>query len=63
MPIKFRAYPIIADAIERGIDFGVRRAFKHTDTPTPDAIIEHVETEVLNALSEIIDFDAGEVKL
>ena len=53
---KARLYPLVARAVEAGAAYGVRCAFKHTDTPTPDSIIEHVEREIMTLLSEEFDF-------
>jgi hypothetical protein len=60
MPDKIRPplrlHAIISGAVEEGVAMGVRRAFKHTDRPTEEALREHVEREVMNALDEVIDF-------
>lgn len=54
-------YVIITRAVEEGAAAGVRRAFKHTDTPTHDAIVENVEQHVMNAICEVVTFeDHGE---
>ena len=53
----FKVYTLIASAVELGAGFGVRRAFKHTDTPAHDDIIESVYQEMMNALCDVIDFD------
>lgn len=52
-------YAIISDCVERGAGFGVRRAYKHTDSPSEDAIVESVNNEVMNAISEVVDWDDG----
>jgi len=56
--LKAKLYVLAAEAVEVGSSFGVRGAFKHTDTPSVETIIENVEREMLNALTERFDFDA-----
>jgi hypothetical protein len=43
-------------AIEEGIAHGIRRAYKHTETPTQLDISAAVETAIWNEISEVIDF-------
>jgi len=57
--VNLKCYSIIADAVSRGVGFGVQRAFKHDEAPPADTIGEHVEREVMNALAEVIDFGDG----
>jgi hypothetical protein len=54
--LRFRSYDIISDAISRGVQFGVTRSFKHTDSPTKDHIAETVERAVMGQLSEVLDW-------
>ena len=55
--VRLKAYPVIREAISSGIAFGIRRAYKHTDTPGHDVLQEQIEQEIMNALEEVIDFD------
>lgn len=55
--MKVRAYPLLVRAVEEGVEYGWRRAFKHTDTPEPDAIKDQIMTAVTNAICEYFDFD------
>lgn len=43
--------------MEEGVAYGYQRAHKHTSTPTPEAVKEAIESAVMNALCEVIDFD------
>lgn len=56
--IKLDAYPIISRAVEEGIAYGVRRAFKHRDDSPSDDAIRSIENEVrravMDSLSEVI---------
>lgn len=54
--IKLRTYNIISEAVNNGVNYGYKRAHKHTDTPDEDSIIGTVYHEVMNSLCEIIDF-------
>lgn len=47
---------IISRDVEEGLAYGMNRAYKHTDTPSRDDILEHLQREIMNALAEDIDF-------
>ena len=47
---------IMSRAVEEGTQYGLTRAHKHDDDPSSETIREHIEREVMNALSEVIDF-------
>jgi hypothetical protein len=55
-----KTYRIIEDAVESGVAYGIRRAYKHTDNPSETALQENIEHAVMNALSEVIDFERYE---
>lgn len=55
--MKFKAYNIIERAVEEGITMGMSRAYKHTETPGAEAIIDAVQSAVMDTLDEVIDFD------
>ena len=42
--------------MEAGALRGVRRAFKHTEHPSDEAIAEAVENAVMGALCEVLEF-------
>ncbi len=54
--IRLRARTVVMEAVENAISAGVKRAFKHTDTPDRDAVVDHVNLYVGNALDELLDF-------
>ena len=58
MPIKpkVKLYNIISRAVEEGVAYGVKRSFKYSDTPSQETLEGNIEREVLNSLSEVIDF-------
>ncbi len=55
--MKLDVYGVISRAVECGVKCGYRRAFKHIEDPSEVAIRDSIETEVMNALSEVIKFD------
>ena len=54
--IRVDAYRVVSDAVEVGALRGVRRAFKHTDKPSQEAIAEEVENAVMSSLCEYLKF-------
>ena len=60
--MKLKAWPIVSDAVERGIEAGHRRAYKHTDEPQYSHISEEIFNEVMAELAEIIDFDEDDLE-
>lgn len=54
--IAVNLYSLIERAVEEGLNHGYRRAFKHTNNPLEEVIKEHIHREIMNALTEIIDF-------
>ena len=51
------AHRVVSDTIESSILAGYRKAFKHTDTPSEDAITESIHNYVMNDLCDLIDWD------
>jgi hypothetical protein len=49
-------YKVICMAVEDGVAIGVRRAYKHTDKPTEDSMIESIRQEVMNQVCEWFRF-------
>jgi len=54
--ITARLYSLMEEAVETGVTFGYRRAFKHTDSPNELDVIEHIVQEVMNAICERFTF-------
>jgi hypothetical protein len=46
--------------VEDGVTRGYRRAFKHTDDPGEDVILDNIVSGVMLELSEYFDFEAVE---
>lgn len=51
-----KAYPLLCDCIERGLEYGWNRAHKHTDTPDEHRIKHEMYEGVMNAICEAFDF-------
>lgn len=56
-PVRFRVHAIISEKVEQGVRYGYSRAHKHTNTPNAEAFTEAIEQAVMDALSEVIDFE------
>ena len=55
--MKVKEYTVLTDCVERGVAFGMSRAYKHSDTPTLDYIKRQIEDAVLLEISEYFNFD------
>ena len=55
--MKPKIYNLLRECIEDGASRGVMRAFKHTDTPDMDTIVEQVQQAVMNEIHEWFEFD------
>ncbi len=60
--IRKKTYDTVREAVEAGVKYGVRRAYKYTAYPREEDIVENVEREVMNSLSEVIDYDLSDGK-
>jgi len=52
-------YKVLQMAVDDGVAIGVRRAFKYTDRPSEDAMIETIRQEVMNQVCEWFKFEEG----
>ena len=55
--MRAREYPLAEERVEIGLARGWRRAHKHVEHPSPEAIQEAQLQEVMNELCEAFDFD------
>jgi hypothetical protein len=61
--VRINAYEIISRAVEEGVGYGYRRAYKHTDKPTEAHMTTEIENAVMNSLTEVLIYgpeDEGE---
>lgn len=54
--MKPNTYVILQRAVEEGALLGYRRAFKHIENPTEDAIVETITDAIMLSVSEVFDF-------
>ena len=50
-------YVILEQALLEGVSRGYRRAYKHTDDPTDEQVIDTIYGEAMNSLHEYFDID------
>lgn len=55
--IKVKLYNILHTAVEQGVQIGWTRSHKHTNTPTEESVKEYILREVMNELSDVVDFN------
>lgn len=58
--MKLNAYTIVNERVEQGVAYGYHRAFKYTDKPDDNQIIDAISDAVMNALSEVIVWDESD---
>lgn len=50
--LEVDVYRVLTDCVEVGVEFGLNRAYKHSDNPDRNAIQVAVYDEVMAAISE-----------
>ena len=55
--IQVKVYPVLERAVDAGVNYGYRRAHKHTDKPSEETIKEAICQQVMNELCEALEFD------
>lgn len=55
--LRLRSFIIVDNAVAEGVNYGWRRAHKHTDNPDESTIIYEIQHAVMLALEEIINFE------
>lgn len=55
--MKPREYPLMLDCVERGVNYGIRRARKHNPSPTDEETVNAIVEAVMASISEAWDFD------
>jgi hypothetical protein len=54
--MKPNTYVILERAVEEGARLGYRRAFKHVENPSEEAIVEAITEAVMLSVSEVFMF-------
>jgi predicted Zn-dependent protease with MMP-like domain len=52
--------PLLERCIENGTLLGYRRAFKHTENPTEEEIVDKINDAIINEIYEWFDFSESE---
>ena len=55
--MKANEYKILEECVERGVDYGYQRAFKHTDNPSEDVIKECISRNIMMEICEYFNFE------
>ena len=55
--IKLDTYALLERAVEEGVAYGYRRAYKHNDKPDGEAFIREIIRAVMGSLSDIVVFN------
>lgn len=55
--MKTNDYKIISECVDRGINYGLNRAYKHEDNPAREIIINSVFQEIMNEICEYFIFE------
>ena len=58
--MKPREYRLLERCIEEGLQRGYRRAYKHSDSPTEEQILDSLETNILGEIAEWFAFAPDE---
>jgi hypothetical protein len=54
--LTVNVYKVLEEKVQNGILLGYRQAFKHTDTPEEGAILDSIESAVMNEICEYFNF-------
>lgn len=57
--VRVNAFLVIAEAVDRGINWGWQHAHKHVEDPGETAIKESLYNDIMNELCEVLRFDDG----
>jgi hypothetical protein len=55
--MKPKIYTILSQAVEEGVRRGYRRAFKHVEAPTEEAIMDAIDLAVMSSILGYFTFD------
>jgi hypothetical protein len=55
-----KIYPVLEDAVTEGVRLGYNRAFKHTDSPDEQVILDNLVDAVMLCITERFVFDDSE---
>lgn len=55
--VRVKTYALLSECVTRGIDRGIARAHKHTETPSAEHLREQIENAVLAEICEWFEFE------
>lgn len=58
--MKAREYRLFSECLEAGLRRGYRRAYKYTDHPSEEQLLESLHTNVMGEVSEFFSFAPDE---
>jgi hypothetical protein len=58
--MKVNEYQVMRDCIQAGINRGWQRAHKHTETPSPEQVLEAIEDAIMLQLAEYFIYEGEE---
>lgn len=57
--MKAKEYNLVQMCVENGVRLGLGRAYKHTEQPTYEDMIDAINSAVMNELCEWFDFSTS----
>lgn len=54
--LKLKTYSILSDAVEEGLGYGYQRAYKYSNSPTKEQMIETMLHCVMLSLDDVVNF-------
>jgi len=54
--IRVRTHTLLSRAIEEGVEFGLRRAYKYTDAPDRETFLKEIMAAVMLNIDEVFIF-------
>ena len=55
--MKAKEYPLLEENIEQGVRWGLLHAYKHTNTPTHEGIIDSILRDIMLEIDEHWTFE------
>lgn len=55
--LRVNVWEVLERAVVSGATYGYHRAYKHTDTPTEDGVVEEIRIAIMNELHDVLFYD------
>lgn len=56
--MKVDYYKVLDECVERGINWGMVRVYKHTDSPSEDQVRNTIHQTIMDEICEYFNFEA-----